>query len=1060
MPRPVVWAPRGPIRCSPPARPEKRGEKALRRRGCSVLVGLLVLAAQAVPAGAQQNQIAGVVLNANTNQPLSGAQISIVGANRGTISQTNGRFLLLNVTQPQVTLEVVMIGFRTWTDQVQSGTTDLQIRLEQRAVEMDEIVVTGTPGEQQVRSLGNAVSRVRASDLEAVAPSSDVESLLSGAVPGLNVAVAGGEVGNGANIRIRGASSVSLNSQPLLYIDGVRVNGNNADSGGGVCGIGVDCGHPPSRLNDINPDDIESIEVIKGPAAATLYGTEASNGVINVITKRGSRGAPRLTLTIKQGANWYPDPEEFFPTTAFRCQGTSGDCTAGEIVDFNVLREDRIRNGDEWFRTGKPYGIAGSVSGGSDEVRYYFSLDWDRDEGVVPYNWQNRLSGRGNLNWTASEDLDINLGISGVRSKLESSSANQPITTAINWSCPAPGCEEGSGLPNAVDGAFRGYIGYLPDVLQNKVDGFQEVTRNTFNLTLNHRPFEWLDHRFILGADYTETTNDQLYRPIQGVGHFNPQGQKDVVRATSEFLSVDYSATATVEPMEGYSFATSGGIQFYQKKEDWVWAQGENFPVPALETVTSGAIKDASEDFLENKTLGAYVQERFGWQNRLFLTAAVRGDDNSAFGENFDFVVYPKFSASWVVSEEAFMQDFDWVNQLKVRGAWGQAGQQPDVFAALRTFEPTVGPGGESTITPQNIGNPDLEPEVGQEWEAGFDASLLDDRLGVEFTYYNQIRKDAIVRVPVKPSLGFPGIQFQNIGEIKNTGIELALNGAVYQSRDVGLDLSVNFYTNDNELTDMGGLPPQPIQGFNPTTGWARQRFVEGFPLGAIFLKRVVSADIQDPGTPDAVAINAMCEGGSILPGTENLSAGGGSPVPCDEAPEVFRGAPIPTRELSTSATLTLYRDLQLYAQVDYQGGHEMIDGNIAGAHMFFRNTRAILERTDPILLAYESLGRLGINQAGLINASFAKLRRISASYTFPQDWAGTIGADRLNLTVSAHNLWTIYQGTDELWGYPNLDPEMRNTNGTTTDPGGLSAYNQEHWPTMKRFLATLRVTF
>jgi hypothetical protein len=399
------------------------------------------------------------------------------------------------------------------------------------------------------------------------------------------------------------------------------------------------------------------------------------------------------------------------------------------------------------------------------------------------------------------------------------------------------------------------------------------------------------------------------------------------------------------------------------------------------------------------------------------------------------------------------------VNQLKLRVAWGQAGQQPDVFAALRTFAPTVGPGGAGTITPQSIGNPDLEPEVGEEWEAGFDAGLFDNRLAVQFTYYNQKRKDAIVQVPVKPSRGFPGTQFKNIGEVRNTGIELALDGNAYRGEHVSLDLGFRLSMNDNELVSMGGLAPQPIQGFNPTTGWARQRFAEGFPLGAIFLKNVVSAEIQGTGAA-AQAVNVMCESGPIVPGSNNLSPGGGPPVPCDQAPEVFRGAPIPTREISTNATLTLFRNLQLYSQVDYQGGHAMIDGNIAGAHLFFRNTRAILERTDPILLGYESLGALGTNQAGLIDASFVKLRRISATYTFPQSWVDRIRAARMTLTLSGHNLWTIWQGTDELFGYPNLDPEMRNTNATASDPGGLSAYTQEHWPTIKRFLATVRVTF
>src|SRR5690606_16327370 len=153
---------------------------------------------------------------------------------------------------------------------------------------------------------------------------------------------------------------------------------------------------------------------------------------------------PQFTLTLKQGLNQLPKhPEDYFPSTYFRCQGTSGTCTPGEVVEFNVLREDRIRNGNEWFRSGRPQGYSASVNGGTEALNYYFSLDWDGDEGIVEYNWQNRLGGRANLSWQAREDLNVQFGLSGIRSTLESSSANQPITTSILWSCPSPGCEAG-----------------------------------------------------------------------------------------------------------------------------------------------------------------------------------------------------------------------------------------------------------------------------------------------------------------------------------------------------------------------------------------------------------------------------------------------------------------------------------------------------------------------------------------------------------------------------------------------------------------------------------------
>ena len=202
-------------------------------------VALLLALSTASPVIAQE-VISGRVVDASTNQPVAGAQVSIVGADLGGLTQATGRFLLLNVQQANVTLEVVMLGYQTWSEQVQRGTLDLEIRLEPRAIELDALYVTGTAGAQRARSLGNTVGTVEASQVNRISPLSHVESLLTGAVPGVTVGVGGGEVGTGSNIRIRGASSISLSSQPLVYVDGVRVNGNNADVGGGIGGVGVD----------------------------------------------------------------------------------------------------------------------------------------------------------------------------------------------------------------------------------------------------------------------------------------------------------------------------------------------------------------------------------------------------------------------------------------------------------------------------------------------------------------------------------------------------------------------------------------------------------------------------------------------------------------------------------------------------------------------------------------------------------------------------------------------------------------------------------------------------
>ena len=1021
------------------------------------VAGFVALALAVAPLAAQ-NTITGTVVDGTTQRPLGGAQVLVEGTNLGVLTDNRGRFLILNVPSATATVRVVMIGYREATATATTGQA-VTIELQETAISLDEIVVTGVVGEQSARAVGNSIGQVNAAELEELAPAADVQRMISATVPGVRVSMAGGEIGAGGSTRIRGVASLSLGAQPLVYVDGVRVNGQESNAAFGWYAFNGNS--QPSRLADFNPDEIESIEIIKGPAAATLYGTEASNGVIQIITKRGRTGAPRINVTMKQGANFYPNVYGMFPESWYMCEGVSQTvdvderlrCQPGTVSSFNVLQIDRDVYGNEWFQTGHAQSYGADVTGGTQQITYYVSADWDRDEGVVSYNWKNRMSGRANLTYTPSEKLELNFGLGAIRSKAQSASAQQALPTAIIWACPSPGCEAGSGKPSDIAGGFRGYIAYLPEAYEEDIEGFQHVDRTTFSLEARHEPFEWLTHRAIVGGDFSGVRNSELYRATgrQPAGQFTPWGRKTIINLNTSYFSIDYQAN-TIFDFAGMTFTSSGGLQYYQRQESSTFAHGETFPVDALETVSSGATKQAEEDFLENKTFGVFVQEQVAMGDRLFLTGAVRGDDNSAFGTNFDFVVYPKLSASYVISDEPAFQDLlPGVNTLKLRAAWGKAGKQPDVFDAIQTYTPTVGPGGASVLTPENIGNPDLKPEVGTEIELGFDAGLMDDLIGLEFTVYSQTTDDALVRVPVIPSKGFPGVQFRNIGQISNKGIEVGINGQVYNSSAFSVDMGATFSTFDNEVTNLGGQPPivQSSSSLN------RQFHVEGFPLGSMFYKRVVSAQLDGSGGRN-VATNLMCEGGEKA-GDSDFSWGGGSPVPCADAPEVYWGQPIPNVEGGIYTNLRIGQNLSLYALVDYVGGHHLSLGDVSAQHRFFINSRAILERTDPILLGYEALGAEGLAQSGVVAGDFMKLRTLSASYTLPESVAEMMWASRVAITASVDNLWTIWQKSKDSFGHPIMDIER-----ARQSPGqfGLNGYVQEGWPQLTRFVSTVRFTF
>ena len=518
----------------------------------------------------------------------------------------------------------------------------------------------------------------------------------------------------------------------------------------------------------------------------------------------------------------------------------------------------------------------------------------------------------------------------------------------------------------------RGYLaGVTPEAFK-EIEGFDNVDRGRLGLTITNRPFSWLNHRFTLGGDFTNDESSDYFPRGSNINFGFPQGVKFVASDGSSFVTADYSATGTAHLGSSLESQSSVGAQYYHKRFTQISGQGEGFPIRGVNTVSGGGTRQGFEDpnfNLENKTVGLYVQEQLSWKDRLFLIGAVRGDDNSAFGVNYDFVVYPKFSASWIVSDESFFpKSSSLFSALKLRAAWGKAGQQPNAFAATQTYGPSVGSAGTPTVTPLNVGNPNLKPEVTQEIEAGFDASLLKNRLSVEFTYYDKQTNDGIFSALSSPSSGFPGNKFINIGQFANSGIELALDGTVVNSGDWRVGLRGSLATNNNEIKVLGQDAPIPNTAIGQLVGAYN---VSGFPMGSFFYKRVVSATLTEPGK----VTDAMCEGGT------NFGRGNGTKVACADAPLVFYGGPTPTW-LSAFSGDVAWRSLRLAAVVEFQGGHWVSDGNVGASHVFFNNSKASVEGTDPILVAYQSMGDFG--GTGIMKAGFGKIRNVSLTYTLP----------------------------------------------------------------------------
>ena len=952
------------------------------------------------------------------SEPIADARVTIVGTPSRTQSDAAGRFRFANVAGTAVTLEITKIGYRRVTQAARAADTTLRIVLTESAISLDAVVVTGTAGAEAKRSVGNAVATINAADAVATAPIiAGVGDLLNGRVAGVVVLPSTGINGGGPLIAIRGRSTISLGatSQPLIYIDGVRTNNDVAT--GVVIGSS---GNFVSRIGDINPEEIESIEIIRGPAASTLYGTEASNGVIQIVTKKG-RLADRATtnLTIREGANW-------FQNLAGRIPHNFGLDANGTVIEQDLIAQE-TNAGRPFFRTGRLEGIGGDISGGQGALKYYLGTTFDRDEGIDPNNLFRRLSSRANISIAASSALDLSATVGMIygRRDLPLDRGLSPMFALI------------FAQPSLRNTPTRGFDIAPPEAWRSAYQTFQYNDRYITGLQVNHRPATWLNQRLTLGLDHDTEDNEVIVQLMpDSIKQFfsapDILGRKIVNRQNRDVTTLDYGATATLGLSARLRSSTSVGAQYYNNWTQSQYSEGQGFPVPGIELVSAAATTFGGDDFVKNTTLGFYVQEQFGFNDRLFVTGAVRGDDNSSFGSNVRLVTYPKVSASWVLNEEPFWK-IKSINALKLRAAYGQSGLQPQVFTALRTYQPTPGATG-SAVTPAQIGNPDLRPERGGELELGFEAGMLDSRIGMDFTYYNKLTRDMILTRSVAPSTGFPLAQIFNAGKVRNTGFEVLLNATAVERRSFRWNMSLTGSSNQSKLLVLD--PSHPNLTTSSTTSAFRQTV--GYPIASRWSKRIVSATYN---ATTKKAENVLCDAG-----------GGAAPLPCSQAPFLYIGGPTPKYEGGFINTLTFAQRLTLHTMVDFKTGHRKFDQDSQGRCVVFRvcEVNVSPEKFDPIDVAYAQSTDNAVGAKWYPDASFAKLREVSLNYVLPTSWARRVGGSAGVISVAARNLrsWAPH--------YTSLDPESLDISASLNG----NYYEQTTIPQLASITTTVRITW
>ena len=1042
----------------PPLSAHPRAQRGEARPWLRLVIPLFVVLCSITTvnaAAAQGSAITGNVVSGGSGQPIPAAQVLVSGTTIGTTTDANGRFRLGGLSGESVTLEVRRIGFRPARQTVRVGLSDVRITLSEQSVALDEVVVTGTAGGQAKRELGNAVTSINAGEVSERGSTNSIAQMLNARAPGVFINPSSGNVGTGSRIRIRGAASLSLSNEPLVYVDGVRINSQSAT---GPVNQGFS-GNSMSRLNDMNPDEIESIEVIRGPAAATLYGTEASGGVIQIITKKGVRGAPRWSFSTRQGTSHVANLDELFPVNYARIprRGSPGvlDTISNDIVKSEAAKGRKI------FENGRIGEYDLSTSGGSEVFRYFASGGIEDSRGVDEVNTVKRRSGRVNLSVNPSERLDFgfNVGYTNgyVSVPCEAGCGGRVLTSWL--ANPANDTTLTNGSPNPL----RGFNGIVPEAYGAVYEFYQEVDRFTGGFQANQQPAKWFRHRVTLGADRTAEENSELVRRtgdpfIVSMFGGSGLGSRGITFRSINNLTADYSASAVFNFTPDILSTTSFGSQYYRNYYEISCASGSQFPAVGVTNVSSTTAERATcHDYEEDATLGFFAQEQIGWKNRLFLVAALRADDNSAFGRNFDRVYYPKFSASWIPIEGGNSR-YGFIDALKLRAAYGESGKQPTTFSALQTYTSATGPTGGPTVTPLSIGNPDLGPERSRELEMGFDAGAWNDRVGLEFTFYNKKTADAILDRQIAPSIGIPGTQPFNAGSVKNWGTETMLRLRPLLTSRFDWETTFSYATNDSEVEDLGtldailelrrqttcpGYTPGSsdpsscavIDEVNASTAPLSPRHRVGYPIGSLFSKRIVSAELNAAGA----AINVLCDDGK-----------GGS-MACGSAPFVFFGRTLPKVEGAWGNTITLFKNVRLYGVVDFKRGHWKVNGSDRFRCVVQDRCRErwYSHEFDPKRVASVKAGTDNLPDSYINDASFTRFRELSLSYTLPASITRMGRFSRATVTVAGRNLhtWTDYTG---------LDPEANFLGGVRG--GNFSVFEQTTLPPLRQWVFGLNL--
>jgi TonB-dependent starch-binding outer membrane protein SusC len=754
----------------------------------------------------EQVILTGTVTDKLTGEALPGVSISLKGTSSGTATDLQGRFSLrLPQDKEEGILVVSFLGYKRQEIPVQKNTAPLNIALTVDRMGLDEVVVTGQGLDISKRRLSTNVVSIGTKELDQ-APSGRIDQMLQGKLPNAQIRLTGGQAGATSIIRARGVNSAFVNSTPIIYVDGVRMDNLNTASklgGGSTQGAAV------SAVADIPMDNIEKIEYINGGAATTMYGSDAANGVIQIFTKKGGGDRTDITFETQMGVET--------PTADF--------------LHFKRTKELLFKKG---FYQKQHL----ALNGGKDNFGYSFSGNYSNSEGVQIYNQNSnrRIDFTSGFRAALGKKVTYESSLTYVNNNYKRNrNGNQGGYTGLWFAESGASSITGPKFSPDIDtlsaasfAKMKAYVSRAERLQDNSISVNRFQTSQVFKYT----PLKNLVFKATGGIDYRVQKNQVITtnQYLSFTTNTTVTDQGSVSNADRKYLGITLELNGQHEAKAGsFSFVTTAGGQLFRNEDQQILYVGTNIR-DGSRIITNAATKTSDEYYLQVVNYGMYLQENIGFKNKLFLDMGLRGDGNPAFGKNIGIQYYPKIGISYVPSAEPWFKAVDRViSSAKVRGGFGVAGNLPTAFANQRTISFSGYQGAQAAYFGQP-GNTNLKPEKTRTAEGAIDLGFVHDRILLSAGYYNSVTNNALFYVPPTPSSGQSQSQLYNVGKILNRGLEFNFVALPVQTKLVTLRINASVNTLYNKVLSSGGVAAFNINGFSART--IQTVVQEGYSIG------------------------------------------------------------------------------------------------------------------------------------------------------------------------------------------------------------------------------------